>query len=340
MMKSCLLVAEVAGADATAVPDAQVMELRQYKIVPGKRDAFIAMFERLFVESQEQLGMRLIGQFRDGKDANRFVWLRSFPDMATREKALNAFYFGPVWNAHRAEANPMLDDNDNVLLLSPATAELAFGPAGSRAKPDTTTTPRGPLLATIEYLWKEPTEGFITFFCEHMKPAIEAAGLHYSQLMSRSMCRTIFRGCRFAVIVNCSSGSPARVTIRRSPPDLLGFIDPQFGAQQSSRSFSNSKNARHSSCGSNQPRVQLCFSCQSVQSHGLRRTTPWLFQRTIARRHRAMGVSGGIANDVCFGFNNTAVDDTLRNSRTSTFPIRRRARESVLVGSSARVRRR
>jgi hypothetical protein len=177
MMKSCLLVAEVAGADATAVPDAQVMELRQYKIVPGKRDAFIAMFERLFVESQEQLGMRLIGQFRDGKDANRFVWLRSFPDMATREKALNAFYFGPVWNAHRAEANPMLDDNDNVLLLSPATAELAFGPAGSRAKPDTTTTPRGPLLATIEYLWKEPSEGFTTFFREQMKPAMEAAGL-------------------------------------------------------------------------------------------------------------------------------------------------------------------
>jgi hypothetical protein len=51
-----------------------------------------------------------------------------------------------------------------------------------------------------------------------------------------------------------------------------------------------------------------------------------------------MGVSGGIANDVCFGFNNTAVDDTLRNSRPKALPMRVRAREAVLIGCSARVR--
>ena len=158
---------------AAATGDAQIVELRQYKIVPGQRDAFVALFERRFVESQEALGMRLVGQYRDLDDPDRFVWLRSFTDMAARGTALNAFYFGPVWQAHRGEANPLLDDNDNVLLLRPAAPALAFAPAAPR----TEAQGGGTLLATILYLWKRPDEGFTAFFEAEMKPAIEAAGL-------------------------------------------------------------------------------------------------------------------------------------------------------------------
>jgi quinol monooxygenase YgiN len=168
--------AHAAGTQTTS-PDAQVLELRQYKIVPGKRDAFVTLFERLFVESQEADGIRLIGHFRDLDDPDRFVWMRSFPDMPAREKSLTAFYFGPVWKAHREEANPMLDDNDNVLLLRPASPDLGFGPASPRPARGTTQKPRGFVLATIEYLWKKPDEGFTALFRDRMKPAIEAAGL-------------------------------------------------------------------------------------------------------------------------------------------------------------------
>jgi hypothetical protein len=143
-----------------------VLELRQYKIVPGRRDDMIAVFERWFVESQEELGMRLVGQFCDRDDAHRFTWLRSFPDMAAREQALSAFYFGPVWQAHRDEANPLLLDNDNVLLLKPLTPELAF------AEPDTPAPngelPAGVVVATILYLWKDPAEGFGQRFAEQV----------------------------------------------------------------------------------------------------------------------------------------------------------------------------
>jgi quinol monooxygenase YgiN len=112
-----------------------VIELRQYKIVAGKRDALIDLFERHFVDSQEALGNRLVGQFRDLDDPNRFTWIRAFEDMDHRGKALTDFYFGPVWQAHRAEANPLLDDNDNVLLLRPAQAGSGFGPPrGARAE--------------------------------------------------------------------------------------------------------------------------------------------------------------------------------------------------------------
>jgi len=164
----------IAGTRAFGTePAERVVELRQYKIVHGKRDAFITLFEREFVNSQEALGMRLIGQYRDLDDPDRFTWLREFPSMAARAEALNAFYFGPAWKAHRAEANPMLDDNDNVLLLRPAAAGTGFGPA---ERLDGVSAP-GVTVGTIHYLWKEPTQGFAAFFQAKMRPLLEAAGL-------------------------------------------------------------------------------------------------------------------------------------------------------------------
>jgi len=64
-----------------------VLELRQYKLHPGQRDVLIALFEREFIESQEALGMRLVGQFRDRNDPTRFTWIREFPNMPERERA-------------------------------------------------------------------------------------------------------------------------------------------------------------------------------------------------------------------------------------------------------------
>jgi quinol monooxygenase YgiN len=176
-MMAMALAGAAGGGAAAPGADAQVVELRQYRIVPGQRDRFVALFDRLFVESQEALGMRIVGQYRDLDDPDRFVWIRSFPDMAARGTALNAFYFGPVWQAHRDEANPLLDDNDNVLLLRPAAGDLAFGAAAPRAVAGAEAPAAGTLRATIIYLWKAPDEGFTAFFRDEMRPAIEAAGL-------------------------------------------------------------------------------------------------------------------------------------------------------------------
>jgi len=96
-----------------------VVELRQYTLHPGRRDALIALFEREFVESQEAAGVTLIGLFRDLDDPDRFVWLRGFTDMEQRRAALTAFYDGPVWAAHRDAANATMIDSDDVLLLLP-----------------------------------------------------------------------------------------------------------------------------------------------------------------------------------------------------------------------------
>ena len=105
-----------------------VIELRQYTLKPGRRDALIDLFERAFVDTQEAVGIRLIGQFRDLDDPHRFVWLRGFTDMAARKQALETFYFGPVWQTHREAANAEIVDSDDVLLLAPAAAGAGFAP--------------------------------------------------------------------------------------------------------------------------------------------------------------------------------------------------------------------
>lgn len=133
---------------------ASVLELRQYKIFAGKRDQMIAVFDGKLIEGQEQVGMRLLGQFRDLDDPNRFTWMREFPDMEARQKALTDFYTGPVWKAHRGEANPLLEDNDNVLLLRPAADGLALKvpPANERAPMDAKPAAAGLIVVTIYYL--------------------------------------------------------------------------------------------------------------------------------------------------------------------------------------------
>src|SRR6266849_8903181 len=72
-----------------------IVERRQYTLHPGKRDVLIELFDREFVESQEALGMKVIGQFRALDDPDRFIWLRGFTDMPSRARALEAFYDGP-----------------------------------------------------------------------------------------------------------------------------------------------------------------------------------------------------------------------------------------------------
>ncbi len=111
---------------------ATVFELRNYTLHPGQRDTLIALFEREFIKAQQDCGITLPGLFTDMDRPEHFVWLRGFADMAARPAALEAFYFGPVWQAHRETANATMVDSDNVLLLRPLCTDAPPAP-GTRA---------------------------------------------------------------------------------------------------------------------------------------------------------------------------------------------------------------
>ena len=101
-----------------------VVELRRYRLRPGRRDTLIGMFEEHFIEPQEAAGSRIVGSFRVDGDPDGFVWLRGFTHHAARPRALADFYGGPVWQARRDAANATMVDSDDVHLLraiSPGT---------------------------------------------------------------------------------------------------------------------------------------------------------------------------------------------------------------------------
>ena len=131
----------------TEMPHDSVIELRRYTLHPGARETLIKLFDRELVETQEEVGMRVLGQFRDLGDPEQFVWLRGFRDLASRAPALAAFYGGPVWAAHRNAANATMVDSDNVLLLRPAPPTSGFT---TSARPRPATQARdGIVVATI-----------------------------------------------------------------------------------------------------------------------------------------------------------------------------------------------
>jgi hypothetical protein len=145
---------------------AEVLELRQYTLHPGRRDELIELFDREFVEPQEAVGAQVLGQFRDLDDEDRFVWLRGFADMPTRGRALPAFYGGPTWREHSAKANATMIDSDDVLLLRPVT-DLALA---GRGAPTTLVT------ITIYHLPPGGEDAFLDFFKSEVEPLLTLAG--------------------------------------------------------------------------------------------------------------------------------------------------------------------
>ena len=92
--------------------------------------------------------------------------------MPSRAQALNDFYGGPIWKAHREAANATMIDSDDVLFLHPATPPSGFW-CGNKERPRVGSNEgRSELIvATIYYLDAPVDVGFIEFFEKTVKPA-------------------------------------------------------------------------------------------------------------------------------------------------------------------------
>jgi quinol monooxygenase YgiN len=154
-----------------------IVELRQYTLRPGQRDVLIDLFDREFVESQEAEGMAIVGQFRDLDNPDRFVWIRGFDAMPARADSLAAFYGGPVWKKHSAQANATMIDSDNVLLLRPATAQHGFpAPTVARVPAGQTPDMSSRVLVTLYYRDQPFDQAFTDFFIQQACPVLAETG--------------------------------------------------------------------------------------------------------------------------------------------------------------------
>jgi hypothetical protein len=153
-----------------------VVELRRYTLKPGTRETLVELFDREFVESQEALGMQILGTFRDLGDPDQFVWIRGFEDLAGRAPALQAFYSGPVWKEHSARANATMVSVDDVLLLRPVDDGHSLDHDPARRPPVGAREREGVLTVTISPggsdICGDPLATFVTEHAENEFPAL------------------------------------------------------------------------------------------------------------------------------------------------------------------------
>ena len=102
-----------------------IVEVRSYRIKPGRRAEFIELFERRAIPAQRSHGMKIVGPLLDLENPNKFVFLRSFPSMEELEQMKAAFYGGELWkNELEAIAMPMLESY--VVILCETTPGCVF----------------------------------------------------------------------------------------------------------------------------------------------------------------------------------------------------------------------
>ena len=105
-----------------------IVEVRSYRIKPGRRAEFLDFFQTRAVPALRSHGMTVLGPLLDLENPNKFVWLRSFPSLEERERMRTAFYEGPVWkNELEAIAMPMLESYD-VILCETSPGYVCDGP--------------------------------------------------------------------------------------------------------------------------------------------------------------------------------------------------------------------
>jgi hypothetical protein len=220
-----------------------VIELRQYTLKPGQRDVLIDLFDRHFVESQEAAGMTIVGQFRDRRRPDRFVWIRGFPAMANRHHALERFYGGPVWAAHRAAANATMVDVSDVLLLRPVQSDGGFALEGDQMTPGTRPRNQTTVLAAVYSLAKQADDSLVSQFERQVAPRLQSRGVTLNGVFVTETAPNTFtrlpvrEGEHVLVWIATVEGSPERVESIAADSTLAGHVPTVLDLEPTSRSL-------------------------------------------------------------------------------------------------------
>jgi len=102
-----------------------IIEMRTYRIKPGKRAEFLEVFLTRSVPAHRQIGMTIAGPFLSVEDPDTFFFMRGFPDVESREPMKAKFYEGELWKRElEAILMPMIERYDVVVVDGPAEMSL------------------------------------------------------------------------------------------------------------------------------------------------------------------------------------------------------------------------
>lgn len=97
-----------------------IVEMRTYKLKPGKRTEFLEVFQTKSVPAHDEIGMKISGPFLSIEDPDTFFFMRGFPDLESREPMKAKFYEGKLWKEELENLlMPMIEKYDVVLVDDP-----------------------------------------------------------------------------------------------------------------------------------------------------------------------------------------------------------------------------
>jgi hypothetical protein len=97
-----------------------IVEMRTYKLKPGTRSRFLEIFRSRSVPAHMEIGMKILGPFLSVEDPDTFFFMRSFPDIQSREPMKARFYEGELWKGELENVlMPMIEKYEVVLVEDP-----------------------------------------------------------------------------------------------------------------------------------------------------------------------------------------------------------------------------
>jgi hypothetical protein len=94
-----------------------IVEMRTYKLKPGRRAEFLEIFRGRSIPAHAEIGMKILGPFLSIEDPDTFFFMRGFPDLPSREPMKARFYEGELWkNELENLLMPMIEKYDVVLV--------------------------------------------------------------------------------------------------------------------------------------------------------------------------------------------------------------------------------
>ena len=85
-----------------------LFELRQYRMRPGKQEAWVRMMEEEIIPFQTSKGVVIVGSFVGEEEDGLYIWIRRFDSEAERERIYEAVYESDHW---KNEIGPRVPDH-------------------------------------------------------------------------------------------------------------------------------------------------------------------------------------------------------------------------------------
>ncbi|MBT3269409.1 NIPSNAP family containing protein [Candidatus Poribacteria bacterium] len=92
------------------------LELRQYRLRPGKREEWIEYMEGEIIPFQISKGMVVIGSFVGEEEEDLYVWIRRFDSEEQREQLYAAVYEDEHWTSVIGPKVGTLIDREQIVV--------------------------------------------------------------------------------------------------------------------------------------------------------------------------------------------------------------------------------